>query len=114
MEPFRTAATTMALRRTTHRLVSGEGRSGTAPAASLEAFMWAKESATDMFLISKWLIATGRYPAFFKEALNGPKPWSAIGTEGGRAIINNPRRQRGAKHDRSGTIPALPRPSCTH
>jgi hypothetical protein len=57
--------------------------------------MWAKESATDMFLISKWLIATGRYPAFFKEALNGRKPWPAIQRKGGRTIINNPHRQRG-------------------
>src|SRR5437764_15364941 len=73
IEPFRTAATTIALRRTTHRLVSGEGRSGTVPSTSSETLVSAKGSAKDMFLGSKWPIC-GRYPAFFKEALNGRRP----------------------------------------
>jgi hypothetical protein len=69
--------------------------------------MWAKESATDMFLISKWLIATGRYPAFFKEALNGRKPWPAMEHKGGRTIINDPPGSAARSIIDRGTIPAF-------
>jgi hypothetical protein len=67
-----------------------------------------------MFLISKWLIATGRYPAFFKEALNGRKPWPAIQYKGGRTIINDPpqpaRREACSIGDDPSLVPAVLRP----